>query len=150
MQWAGPRFHYPLDETQLAKHLKGNEGEGPERLNFKAVEIGTEEMVGHIECNRIDRSNVTSRLSRVLLNPVRRGGGLGTAMVREAVRYGFEELDLNRLELVVFDFNRSAIRCYERVGFQLEGTLREARKSGDEYWNPCIMSLLKRKAGRGL
>lgn len=146
LQWAGSRFQYPLDEPQLVQHLKGNEGPEPERLNFKAVDGERGEMVGHIELNRIDPVNRSATVSRVLLDPALRGGGWGTAMVREATRYGFEELGLRRLQLHVFDFNHSAIRCYERVGFQLEGTLREECKAaGDTYWNKCIMGLLKRE-----
>ncbi|PTX64354.1 RimJ/RimL family protein N-acetyltransferase [Melghirimyces profundicolus] len=143
LQWAGPRFHFPLDEAQLAGHLKGNEGKNAERINFKAIEEASGEMVGHVELNRIDREHRSATLARVLLDPARRGGGLGTAMVREAVRYAFGELDLHRLDLYVFDFNRSAIRSYERAGFRWEGTMRDARKMGDEYWNLCIMSLLQ-------
>lgn len=78
MQCAGP---LPLDEEQLARHLQGNGGEEPERINFKAIDTDTGEMMVHIEWNRIDWNNGSTTLSRVLLDPSRRGEGLGTAMV---------------------------------------------------------------------
>ncbi len=81
---------------------------------------------------------------RVLVGPASaRGTGLGECIVRELVRVGFHELGLHRLSPNVFDFNESAIKCYRRVGFQLEGTLSQSRRSGDEYWNNCIMGLLR-------
>jgi RimJ/RimL family protein N-acetyltransferase len=56
---------------------------------------------------------------------------------------GFEQLRLHRIDLVVFDFNTSAIACYERAGFVKEGYLREARRFGEEYWSLVQMSILE-------
>jgi RimJ/RimL family protein N-acetyltransferase len=64
-------------------------------------------------------------------------------MMQEILRFGFENLSLHRIDLLVFDFNTTAIHCYERVGFKKEGMLREARKVEDKYWNVCLMSMLE-------
>lgn len=64
-------------------------------------------------------------------------------MVRKIVEIGFEQLGLHRIELVVFDFNEAAIRCYEKCGFVKEGLLRDARRVGNEYWSLYIMSILE-------
>jgi RimJ/RimL family protein N-acetyltransferase len=64
-------------------------------------------------------------------------------MVRRVVQVGFERLRLHRIDLVVFDFNASAIACYERAGFLKEGCLREARRIGEEYWSLVQMSILE-------
>jgi len=58
---------------------------------------------------------------------------------------GFGELGLHRIDLVVFDFNTAAIKCYERAGFTREGHLREARKIGSEYWTLYQMSVLEQE-----
>lgn len=148
LQWAGPKFRFPLDEAQLLRHV---EEEGVFRRNFKVVLPDDAEMVGHVELNQIDLQNRSATVSRVLLDPHRRGGGWGQAMVGEVVRIAFEELHLHRLDLYVFDFNCSAIACYEKVGFRREGMLRHARKVGKEYWNLCVMGLLEDewKEGQG-
>ncbi len=41
------------------------------------------------------------------------------------VNYGFNELNLHRLTLTVFDYNPGAIKLYESLGFRREGTYRE-------------------------
>lgn len=64
-------------------------------------------------------------------------------MMRAIVRIGFEELNLHRISLGVFDFNRSAIACYEKAGFRQEDVLRDARRFGDTFWNLVEMSILK-------
>ncbi|GGE20258.1 hypothetical protein GCM10011571_22770 [Marinithermofilum abyssi] len=56
---------------------------------------------------------------------------------------GFNELQLHRIDLRVFDFNRGAMKCYEKCGFKKEGVLRDARKSRNGYWSLYQMSILE-------
>ena len=66
-------------------------------------------------------------------------------MIGHVLKFGFEELGLNRIALGVFDFNKPAIKCYKKMGFKLEGTLREASKVGDSFWNCHMMSILRKE-----
>ncbi|MBD3306469.1 GNAT family N-acetyltransferase, partial [candidate division KSB3 bacterium] len=144
LQWAGPVFTYPLTRAQLRKHLAKTAGAEPATLMFKAVLPETATPVGHCELVNINRSHGFATVGRVLVGPPNlRGKGLGTQMMRALLSIAFDELALHRVDLVVFDFNTSAIRCYQRLGFQLEGVLREARRCEDAYWNLCVMSLLE-------
>ncbi|AKI97653.1 GNAT family N-acetyltransferase [Kosmotoga pacifica] len=143
-QWAGTIFSYPLDELQLEEYIQGAEGVQPIRRIFKAVDINANTVVGHIELNNIDLRNKVARISRVLVGePSMRGKGVGAQMIRKLLEIGFNQLGLHRIELLVFDFNKAAIRCYEKVGFVKEGLLREARKINDEYQNLYLMSILE-------
>ena len=144
LQWAGPGLEYPLDHTQLHELRRSAQADPPLALLYSARRRSDGAIVGHGELSAIDRHNRSARLSRILVGATEtRGKGLGEGIVRALVRVGFDELDLHRLDLSVFDFNESAIRCYQRVGFQHEGVLREARRHGDTYWNACVMSLLR-------
>ena len=64
--------------------------------------------------------------------------------MRTLVGFAFEEMNLNRIQLEVFDFNARAIRAYEKVGFQREGTLREAHYQRGAYLDVELMSILRR------
>jgi len=66
-------------------------------------------------------------------------------MIARVLRFGFCELGLNRIALGVFDFNKSAIKCYKNMGFKLEGTLRQTSKVGDSFWNCHMMSILRKE-----
>jgi RimJ/RimL family protein N-acetyltransferase len=63
--------------------------------------------------------------------------------MRTVCRFGFEMMNLHRIDLTVFDWNTRAIRCYEKVGFQHEGVLRDGMfKAG--RWNQLVyMGLLR-------
>ena len=66
-------------------------------------------------------------------------------MLTGALCYGFQKLQLNRIGLTVFDFNAPAINCYKKLGFVLEGTLRQPVKVGSSYWNCHLMSILQKE-----
>ena len=70
-------------------------------------------------------------------------GGYGTDIMRTLCGFGFNVLNLHRIELTVYDWNTRAIRCYEKVGFQHEGLLRDVIfKAG--RWNTLVhMGLLR-------
>ncbi len=144
LQWAGPGLDFPLTREQLAGEFAGAARPPRARHPFAARATDSGRIVGHGEIGFVDRRNRSARLRRILIGPAElRGKGHGEALVRALVRFAFEELDLHRLELGVFDFNQAAIRCYERVGFVREGTLRESRRRGDEWWSSCVMGLLR-------
>ena len=146
LQWAGPNFSYPLNEAQLEEYIQGSEGDQPIRRIFKAVNINTNAVVGHVELNNIDLRNKSARICRVLVGkPSLRGRGIGTQMMRRLLKIGFNQLGLHRIDLVVFDFNKAAIKCYEKLGFVKEGHLREVRRIGSEYWSLYQMSILERE-----
>jgi RimJ/RimL family protein N-acetyltransferase len=144
MQWAGPVFSFPLDEGQFRKHLLQANGPNPKLMAFKMVDRANQAMVGYLELAAIDRVDRSATLARVLVGPEgARNHGLGYQAVRAALGIAFEQLDLHRVGLGVFDFNHRAIRCYEKAGFRHEGVLRDARKVGSEYWSLCMMSILE-------
>lgn len=146
LQWAGPIFTYPLDEVQLDGYLRESEGNQPARKIFKGVTLSDHAVIGHIELANIDRRNRSATLCRVLIGEASfRGRGLGLETVKQALDVGFAELGLHRIDLVAFDFNAAAIKCYEKAGFIREGHLREARRIGNEYWTLCQMSILEQE-----
>lgn len=142
-QWGAGRFQYPLDGLQLKEYLQTTQGENPARVAFSAILVKTQEVVGHIELDRINNENGTASICRVFVDPRYRGQGIGLEMVRKAVNIGFRQYGLRRIDLQVYEFNASALACYEKAGFVKEGVLRKFRKFEEEYWNLVWMSILK-------
>ncbi len=69
--------------------------------------------------------------------------GYGTDAVRALVNLGFGQFNLERIYLHVFDFNARAIRCYEKVGFVVEGRLRRHHYYDGQYYDELVMGLLR-------
>lgn len=143
LRWAGPIFTWPLDPAQLERYLDATRETPPARLVWRA-DAETGAPFGHVELSAIDRRQRSATLSRVLVDPARRGEGLAASMVTAALAVAFDELRLHRVQLSVFDFNIPALRCYDRLGFVREGVLRDARRlRGGTYWNVVCCSLLE-------
>ena len=53
-------------------------------------------------------------------------GGFGSECTRLILKYGFEVLNLDAIQLTVLDFNRRAVAVYEKCGFQTVGIRRES------------------------
>ena len=72
--------------------------------------------------------------------------GHGTDATALLVRYAFDELNLNRVALRVYEYNQRGVRCYEKAGFQKEGVLRQDQYKDGRYWDVYVMGILKEKA----
>lgn len=141
LQWAGPRYTFPLDNVQLNDTLARSRGEKPSYLVFKAVTSGSQDTVGHVQLMNIDYEIRSSSLGRILIFRKHRGSGFGHEMVKKVLRIAFSELDLNELTLGVFDFNDAAIRIYRKSGFSELQRIEEAREFEGASWNLIRMKL---------
>jgi RimJ/RimL family protein N-acetyltransferase len=61
------------------------------------------------------------------------------------IRYGFMELNLNRIQTQDMEENIGGWRADEKAGFKFEGVLREAILRFGKYHNVRVYSLLRRE-----
>ena len=145
-QWTGTAFEFPLDKKRFLKHVKESEAYESNKLIFKVVNNGNSKAIGHGEICNIDLINKSARLARILIGVDEyKGKGYCTELIKELLKYSFNELQLNRVELVVFEFNKPAIVCYEKAGFKTEGILREYRFHNKRFYDLRLMSVLKKE-----
>ena len=71
------------------------------------------------------------------------GKGIGTALLRELLDAADNWLDIKRIELTVFHDNKTAIRLYERHGFEREGLHRAFAYRDGAYVDAIAMARLK-------
>lgn len=69
--------------------------------------------------------------------------GYGCDAIRLMIGHGFNDLNLNRIYLRVYETNPNGVHCYEKAGFTHEGRLREARFHEGRYIDMLMMSILK-------
>lgn len=144
LQFGGPGFKFPLTEQQLEAYIENANHNNTDTLVYKVIHKETGKTIGHISLGNIDRGNKSARIGKVLIGDKNfLGSGIGQMIMEEILKIAFKELKLHRVSLGVFDFNTSAIACYEKVGFVKEGLLRDSRKIGGEYWSLWEMSMLE-------
>jgi len=103
---------------------------------------------GVLGLHRIDWANRAVSLG-YWLDQASQGRGLMTAAVKAVVGHLFDELDLHRIEIRAAVENRKSRAIPERLGFQLEGILRQAQRSGGCYLDLAVYSLLRSDPQQG-
>lgn len=71
------------------------------------------------------------------------GKGYGTEATELLTYYAFDRLNLNRVWLGVTSDSKRAFRTYERVGYQVEGMLRQDIYRNSRYYDSIRMSILR-------
>lgn len=74
-----------------------------------------------------------------------RGKGYGTEALSLFVDFIFTEMNMNRVQLLVFGFNQRAVASYEKVGFVVEGIYKQELFRLGKYQDVYQMSILKRE-----
>ena len=134
MQFAGPTFTYPLTREQLDKSLSDEN-----RLPFKLVGTGSEKMIGYAEIYLTPESAYLGRI--IIGDPLDRGKGLGRQLVTLLVTYAFTVLAQAKVQLIVFEWNTGAIRCYEKAGFKRNLGKKVERSINGKTWTAVNMSM---------
>ncbi|NOZ27122.1 MAG: GNAT family N-acetyltransferase [Chloroflexi bacterium] len=114
----------------------------PSVMNFAIDALEDGQHVGGCGLSHIDQRNRTAECGIFIGEKSRWGQGLGTDAMRALIRYGFQQLNLHRIYLRVYEENRRAIRAYEKVGFRIEGRWREAEFRHGRYHDILWMSIL--------
>jgi RimJ/RimL family protein N-acetyltransferase len=71
------------------------------------------------------------------------GKGVGLEATQLMVEYGFQRLNLHRIDLGVFAEHDAAVKCYEKAGFKVEGRMREDLFLDGEYKDRLRMGMLR-------
>ena len=106
-------------------------------------DIDTEKHIGNCGIHRIDWKNRVGCAGIVIGEKEYQGKGFGIEAMELLLRYGFNTLNLNRIELEVYDFNIRAIKSYEKLDFIEEGRKRQAVWINGRYHDQIIMAILK-------
>lgn len=109
---------------------------------FSIVAHEDDSLVGHVTLSgaRVPTRAATLAIS---IGPEHWSRGLGTDALRVMVRYGFEELGLNRIGLGVWAYNDRAIAAYRKVGFVEEGRRRQMTFHAGQFHDEVLMGILR-------
>jgi RimJ/RimL family protein N-acetyltransferase len=100
------------------------------------VPIGNQSLFNH------DQVAHSAELGIMIGNKAYWNKGYGTRAIQLMLKHSFETLNLHRVHLIVYETNKRAIRCYEKVGFVHEGRMRQAHYRKGGYVDTLMMSVL--------
>jgi [ribosomal protein S5]-alanine N-acetyltransferase len=139
--------HYPViplnEEADAQKIIDMfgrvfKEGTG---LRWVITEKGEDELIGIIGYNSYTkghRSTIVYALKQGYW-----GKGLITEALQAIIKYGFEELGVNRIEAEVLPGNIGSEKALEKLGFTHEGLLRQWMLWGGKHYDVNMYALVK-------
>lgn len=138
----------PMGLAQEERWYEENLKQPPEQQAL-AVDLrtgrGKWEHIGGTGFHLIDKRNRSAECGLFIGPEKYWNKGYGRDILLTLLRYGFQTLNLNRVQLRVMEFNRRAVHLYEKIGFVREGSMREAHFHQGRYWDMHLYSILRRE-----
>ncbi|HUM09477.1 MAG TPA: GNAT family N-acetyltransferase [Myxococcaceae bacterium] len=119
-----------LEQVQTRVARMREDIERGEAAFWVMTEPGADRALAYLGFFRWDAPHQSAELGYVLA-PARWGQGLMREVLPVLVRHGFEVLGLHRMEARIDPGNVASIRLAERLGFRLEGRLRDRTLNED-------------------
>ena len=122
---------------------KDLERSDPNDLFFSISPLDSDVMIGFIGLFDLYMHHGDALVAIALGEREYWGKGYGTDAMRIMLRYAFNELNLRRAGLIVFEYNPRAIRSYEKAGFVPEGRIRGPILREGRRWDFLYMGILR-------
>ncbi|MDL2218989.1 GNAT family N-acetyltransferase [Ruminococcaceae bacterium OttesenSCG-928-O06] len=98
--------------------------------------------VGSVFLRDVDHGHRKAEFGIFIGEESARGKGVGTGTARQILRHAFDEMNLHRVFLRVYEENATAIRSYEKAGFCKEGVLADDVFTDGRFRNIVLMAAL--------
>ena len=105
---------------------------------FAIVDNDTKQHLGNIKIGNINPYHKNADVGLIIGRKEFWGKGIATEAIRLCVGFAFRELKLHRLWAGVYASNIGSAKAFERAGFSLESTRREAVLLDGE-WQDCFI-----------
>lgn len=108
------------------------------------IETETDGAMGLVNLLNIDWKNRTADHGLKIANKRFKSRGIGVDTVMAIMKYAFEELQLNRLNGSILEYNEMSKKLYlDKCGWEIEGVRRKAIFKRNAYHDELIVGILK-------
>ncbi len=140
--WATLNHRPPINEVREREWID-NYGKSDRDYHFGIVVRENDALIGTTGLHGVNPVSRSATFGLMIGEVDYHNRGFGTETAQLVLRFAFEELNLNRVQLDVFDFNERAIRVYEKAGYIREGRRRQAFYRHGQYHDVLIYAVLR-------
>ncbi len=133
---------YPTSDTRGKERLEQLYKDG-KHIIFGVALKSDNRLIGLVGLKDINYINQTAEFYVIIGDRGIQGNGYGTEATRLMFRYGFMELNLNRIQTQDMEGNIGGWRADEKAGMKYEGTLRQAILRFGKYHDVRVYSILR-------
>lgn len=135
---------YPISELSEAEDIikdKLSEFDSGDQIRW-GIEVEGAGIVGTIGLYNFDYDNNKCIIGYDLQHR-HWGKGLISKAVKEVTRYGFEVMDVNRIEAFITPGNEGSVKVLTKNGWQVEGLMRQMEYFKDAYQDGIVVAILR-------
>ena len=110
--------------------------------DWSVIDCESGRMIGTCGFTKIDTANNCAEIGYVL-NPDFHRRGFGSEAVKRILKFGFEELGLNRIEARFMQGNEASLALMRSVGMTFEGYMRDLMYVKGGYKTVGVSSILR-------
>ena len=110
--------------------------------DWAIIDRESRRMIGTCGFTKIDTANNSAEIGYVL-NPDFHRRGFGSEAVRRILKFGFEELGVNRIEARFMKGNEASLALMMSVGMTFEGYMRDLVLAKGSYRTVGVSSILR-------
>jgi RimJ/RimL family protein N-acetyltransferase len=141
MRWLQSYYHESL--AGLRKRLADRQENSYEKVTLCIETLEERKLIGLVALRGAEPVNARAEVDIYLGEQEYWGGGYGTDALRRMCRYGFDTLRLHSIELTVVEANERAVRSYQKIGFQVDGRLRQSFFRDGQWYDELLMCVLE-------
>lgn len=134
---------YPVSHHMEKSFLERAKDVGYHNANFAIVTRSDGRMIGGCGFEKVSPEDRHAELGIAIGDKAYWDGGYGTDTMRALCRFGFEIMNLHRIQLDVYAGNARAQHVYEKVGFRVEARKRQGIYKFGAYQDVLVMGLLE-------
>lgn len=135
--------HTPLSVHAAEERIRAYYSPGSDYIPLAICLKESVTPTGITAWHRLDLVSRAAVFSICISDATQWGHGYAREATELMLEYGFEILNLHRVQLHVWTGNVAAVRTYEGCGFVREGLLREAMMHHGEWCDFHVMGLLE-------
>ncbi|HUT80313.1 MAG TPA: GNAT family protein [Candidatus Bathyarchaeia archaeon] len=110
---------------------------------FAIEEKNTKKFLGQTNLNVINKIARSADLGIFIFNKEEWNKGFGSDAMKILLKFGFDNLNLHRIELSVYPYNERAIHVYKKIGFTIYGRKRHSRFMNGQFQDEILMDILE-------
>lgn len=111
-------------------------------IQFIMIEKWNRRPIGSVYLQDIDMKNKKAEFGIFIGEDKLTNKGFGTEAAERIIKYAFDEIELHRLYLRVYEDNLRAISSYLKVGFKREALLKDDVYVNGEFKNIVLMGVV--------
>ena len=139
-QYLETRF-IPNSPQTIAKFVERMDG-NPNEILFAICVLESDAHIGNIKIGPINWVHRYADISLLIGNKNYWGKGFATEAIGLITRFGFQELNMNRLKASCYEGNKGSFKAFLKIGYTHEGTMRKHFFSKGQFQDGYQLGML--------